>query len=419
MSSIQLNLNLNDDEQQTSTSYGQIATPKSPNSDGFSPLTGNELNDMSTNSNNNNDSSSSSNNHIKQKLMNEIDVEILLKHREMALISNEIEKVKRNIDILTDLHENNYHYSYDSNALSNSTSNDSPRVRKTSTEHEQRQHRTSYGGIRPMFDSQGNKVCVHKRSDHVLVQVSCPICSRADFGSIQGFLNHARLSHQIEYKSQDHAALMCGVTRPDNEQDEEGLKSVKSLRNLGLDVDKNLAPGYNVVDYNDDDVMSTRKRLKLRKNSEHLEKFYSNSINKDLSDFKKLIDDVTTTPEQLIDYLHTPVIDSELIEHSQDSQVKKLGHNRRKSRGGINMVQSSNASASAPATAQAAEDLPLYTDYTHNHDHSTVRFDQTVTSFTEQNYQSLTPSQRRRVPTIPNPLRTRSRSNGGSRESST
>lgn len=59
---------------------------------------------------------------------------------------------------------------------------------------------------------------VLKRStDNQLVKLICNDCKRGNFSSIQGFLNHCRIAHKVDYKSHDAAAIDCG--QPLDEQE--------------------------------------------------------------------------------------------------------------------------------------------------------------------------------------------------------
>lgn len=50
-----------------------------------------------------------------------------------------------------------------------------------------------------------------KRStDNQFVKLICNNCQRGNFSSIQGFLNHCRIAHKVDYKSHDAAAIDCG-----------------------------------------------------------------------------------------------------------------------------------------------------------------------------------------------------------------
>ncbi|KAJ1877589.1 hypothetical protein LPJ66_012071, partial [Kickxella alabastrina] len=49
-----------------------------------------------------------------------------------------------------------------------------------------------------------------RSSDGASVCMVCPACRRRDFGSLQGFLNHCRLQHAIEFAGHDDAVRVCG-----------------------------------------------------------------------------------------------------------------------------------------------------------------------------------------------------------------
>lgn len=52
--------------------------------------------------------------------------------------------------------------------------------------------------------------CVLKRSDGQWVKLVCPECHRDNFSSTQGFINHCRIAHKIEFKSHEEAAVASG-----------------------------------------------------------------------------------------------------------------------------------------------------------------------------------------------------------------
>ncbi|KAH3678440.1 hypothetical protein WICMUC_001457 [Wickerhamomyces mucosus] len=437
------------DSPQNNSTYLQVATPKSPNSDGFSPDESDQPVLITSD-----EHLSESEKEIRQNMIDQVNIEILLKHREYNLVQKELSKVTNQIDIMRKLHDdpnyskfidnlinfqNKAELEYNNTSCNTSMSGYGPvpmssnggngslefssySLRKSSVrsiEDPPRVHRTSYGGIHPIVDANGNKICVHKRSDGVIVKVECPSCGRTDFGSAQGFLNHSRLAHQVEYKSQDHAALMCGIVLPEIEQDELGTLSLEKLRSLGMDVDKNLAPGVRM----DEGANESKKKRRLSRSAttnQFLESLYSK--NHDVSDFKDLIETVTKKDDiALIDDEDTPSPnDTTGIDSSangtpiQPTSNLKKSHNRRKSRGGLSSVKfeedvlefsdnstsySSNSISLNPSPEHSMEGL----DYTQQHIYSSYSSD------------IMTPAQRRRIPTIPNPLRTRSRS---SRENS-
>ena len=58
---------------------------------------------------------------------------------------------------------------------------------------------------------------LRRSTDGQLVKLICNNCLRGNFSSIQGFLNHCRIAHKVDYKSHDAAAIDCG--RPLDEQE--------------------------------------------------------------------------------------------------------------------------------------------------------------------------------------------------------
>lgn len=51
---------------------------------------------------------------------------------------------------------------------------------------------------------------IRRSTDGQLVKLICNNCLRGNFSSIQGFLNHCRIAHKVDYKSHDLAAIDCG-----------------------------------------------------------------------------------------------------------------------------------------------------------------------------------------------------------------
>ena len=51
---------------------------------------------------------------------------------------------------------------------------------------------------------------LRRSTDGQLVKLLCNNCLRGNFSSIQGFLNHCRIAHKVDYKSHDLAAIDCG-----------------------------------------------------------------------------------------------------------------------------------------------------------------------------------------------------------------
>jgi len=66
--------------------------------------------------------------------------------------------------------------------------------------------------------------------DSQLVILACPVCSRTQFSTLQGLLNHARLAHGIEWASHDACIAACAV--PFNPEEE----TWKSYEQDGVEV---------------------------------------------------------------------------------------------------------------------------------------------------------------------------------------
>ncbi|KAK5729471.1 hypothetical protein LTR17_011891 [Elasticomyces elasticus] len=63
----------------------------------------------------------------------------------------------------------------------------------------------------PHNSNKKNKMAFLKRaSDGQMVKLVCNHCHRSDFSNAQGFLNHCRIAHKLDYKSQEQAAIDCG-----------------------------------------------------------------------------------------------------------------------------------------------------------------------------------------------------------------
>lgn len=222
---------------------------------------------------------------LKEILTNQIDLEIRLKHKELKLTEEEIGKCESQMITLRKFFEipNNVNFDNEPNdftikyydLLNKSLSINYTNLQKQQySAHEQHQHeipphqmgndyvyepvhsyrtRSTTSSLRPSIASSvSSKVpppppnytrtvgCLHRRTDGVIVKLTCPDCHRSNFSSAQGFLNHSRIAHAKEYTSQDAAALKCGEILPDYEQDEEGLASLKNLKAKNIDPNKNL-----------------------------------------------------------------------------------------------------------------------------------------------------------------------------------
>lgn len=205
---------------------------------------------------------------LRHILTNQVDLEIRLKHKELRLTEDELGKCEAQMLTIRKFLEvpNNVSFQHEPNdftlkyydVLNKSLSvnytklqqqqylNEHPTFKEnifTDTEpvHSYRTRSTT-SSLRPSLNGPAIRIpgCLYRRTDGVVVKLTCPDCYRSNFSSAQGFLNHSRIAHSKEYTSQDAAALRCGEILPDEFQDEEGLASLKNLKEKTLDATKNL-----------------------------------------------------------------------------------------------------------------------------------------------------------------------------------
>ncbi|OWB55799.1 hypothetical protein B5S28_g1680 [[Candida] boidinii] len=220
----------------------------------------------------------------------EFNLEILLKQRELQLIENQISKceaqiltlrnhysiesnikltkeptnfTEKYIELLTQMEERRksleliQQKNLDPNFIGGGGMNGGYKTRRASTYHKYNPNeydigekpsesayrtRSSTSSLKPATSKYSRlNQCIYRRSDGVLVKLTCNNCQRSNFSSAQGFLNHCRIAHGAEFTSQDNAALICGQVLSDDEQDSEALDTIKKIREDGLDPNKNLA----------------------------------------------------------------------------------------------------------------------------------------------------------------------------------
>lgn len=89
-----------------------------------------------------------------------------------------------------------------------------PRKSTSKAQHGSHQRVDSFNSI-PNYSSSSSKdksspLVLRRSTDAQLVKLICKNCHRGNFSSIQGFLNHCRIAHKVDYKSHDQAAVDCG-----------------------------------------------------------------------------------------------------------------------------------------------------------------------------------------------------------------
>lgn len=280
---------------------------------------------------------------LKDIITDQIDLEIRLKHKELTLTEEEIGKCESQMITLRNYYQvpreklfesepNDFtlkYYDLLNRSLSvnytqpdpiggNSSgmiAGDDPLAPGAAVNGQGHVYRTrsTTSSLRPTVSSfpsrTGTIGCLYRRTDGIIVKLTCPDCKRTNFSSAQGFLNHSRIAHTQEYTSQDAAALICGEILPDNEQDEEGLASIKSLKEKGLDPNKNL--NVNEIYFNGlSNTLNTVHRSSIDKSvspldkensklnhepkkpeeSELMKKLIKNGITKDKKCYEELIE---------------------------------------------------------------------------------------------------------------------------------
>jgi transcription initiation factor IIF auxiliary subunit len=115
-------------------------------------------------------------------------MEIYLKRREIETIKNEINLGLKKLKELSSEYKQKYKQKYNLTHLTN-----------------------------PKRSYLDEAVLYAKLDSGPFVRIHCPECNRCNFLNIQGFLNHCRISHNIEFPSHQEANLICGKPVPDSE----------------------------------------------------------------------------------------------------------------------------------------------------------------------------------------------------------
>lgn len=279
---------------------------------------------------------------LKQIITDQIDLEIRLKHKELTLTEEEIGKCESQMITLRnyfqipreksissepndftikyyDLLNRSLSVNYDSNEfkeMMNNSNRDSFSSNGTTSRHpsfsvnnsfssvnsgHSYRTRSTTSSLRPPTTTGGKNStigCLYRRTDGIIVKLTCPDCKRSNFSSAQGFLNHSRIAHTQEYTSQDAAALICGELLPDNEQDEEGLASIKNLKSKDLDPSKNL--NINEIYFNGlsnslntvhKPIEKSLSPLEKETESELMKKFIKSGLGSNKQDYDKYLED--------------------------------------------------------------------------------------------------------------------------------
>ncbi|KAI8380375.1 yeats family-domain-containing protein [Blakeslea trispora] len=162
----------------------------------------------------------------------QFDLEIYLKEREIATIKKEISRAE---SILSDIKQ----------AITNETTAASM---PEAAHYTRRSAMYYHGGSQALYQqnrmpmSSPTKRKVYRtseksklfgrRQDGVFVSLACPVCHRDDFANQQGFLNHCRISHNLEFGPYEQIMIQCGTPVDDSEVPMDHPARLRPVMNL-------------------------------------------------------------------------------------------------------------------------------------------------------------------------------------------
>lgn len=184
---------------------------------------------------------------------------------------------------------------------------------------------------------------IFRRYDGILIIITCSKCDRSGFTSAQGIVNHTRLKHSKLYSSQPLAVLNNQKLLPDDKQDPKILSSFKEL---GLDPNKDYLPSEIAIPKPQSPISTSDNHARAHKSVKdipHLEKLYQNK-----DDFKKLIDMVNETPNDLKEFLNQR--EMQLKEQGEDEDEEEREDDSSRTDNEASYVPSPSLSATATTT---------------------------------------------------------------------
>ncbi|KAF9283799.1 YEATS domain-containing protein 2 [Mortierella alpina] len=139
----------------------------------------------------------------------QFDLEVLLRHAEGAAIAQELAKTERMLeDLRHAILSERQGAPYGNSTMSRSAgSHNAPQNQHYSSRQSSRRTTAYYGR-----DQRQPEALYAVRADGQFVR-----CDRYDFGSIQGLINHMRLSHKLVFKNTEEGVRYCGIVVPSSE----------------------------------------------------------------------------------------------------------------------------------------------------------------------------------------------------------
>ncbi|KAI8980462.1 hypothetical protein BDB01DRAFT_851750 [Pilobolus umbonatus] len=131
----------------------------------------------------------------------QFDLEIYLKQREVATIKQEIEKAENVLKDLKLAIENDV----------NNTGSEGHSYGRRSTVYQNNLSYMTSATRKKTYRTSDKNQLFGRRHDGVYVSLACPKCHRDDFANQQGFLNHCRISHNLEFGPYEQIMIQCGT----------------------------------------------------------------------------------------------------------------------------------------------------------------------------------------------------------------
>ncbi|KAF9949906.1 YEATS domain-containing protein 2 [Mortierella alpina] len=144
----------------------------------------------------------------------QFDLEVLLRHAEGAAIAQELAKTERMLeDLRHAILSERQGSPYGNSTMSRSGGSQSAPQNQHYSSRQSSRRTTAYYGR----DQRQPEALYAVRADGQFVRLGCPRCDRYDFGSIQGLINHMRLSHKLVFKNTEEGVRYCGIVVPSSE----------------------------------------------------------------------------------------------------------------------------------------------------------------------------------------------------------
>ncbi|KAK3847905.1 MAG: hypothetical protein J3R72DRAFT_138355 [Linnemannia gamsii] len=144
----------------------------------------------------------------------QFDLEILLRHAEGASIAQELAKTERMLeDLRHAILSERQGAPFGNSTISRTLANSNLQQNLYTSQRQSSRRTTAYYGR----DVRLPDALYAVRADGQFVRLGCPKCERYDFGSIQGLVNHMRLSHKQVFKNTEEGVRYCGIVVPSSE----------------------------------------------------------------------------------------------------------------------------------------------------------------------------------------------------------